>query len=153
MVAFLKTKLVALRLAHYGARLPEAPRLASGRLDELVSSLHSVLLHTDRARDREFREAVAEQIERHTADEGDCLEAELAEALSVISPDEGGRVAVPDVVEALGWDPGERRDAIKAGGLLKHALGLRPGGRLVRDGKKAGPLKNSWVTEPQQTLQ
>lgn len=131
----LRVKLVALRLAFYGASLPEAPRLADGRLDELVSSLHSLLLLLDPSRDQEFREAAAGQIHRHTADERDCMEAELAEALAGLEPDAEGRISVAEVVEALGWNPEDRSNTIRAGNLLRRAVGLEPV-RFRREGKQ-----------------
>ncbi len=106
--------------------LPEAPRLANGRLDELISSLHSVLLLVDPSRDGEFREAIASQVHRHVADEMDCIEAELAEALTQIEPDSEGRVAVSDVVKALGWDTADRASATRTGRLLRRSVGLEP---------------------------
>ncbi|MBC7230787.1 MAG: hypothetical protein H5T74_10410 [Actinobacteria bacterium] len=131
----LRVKLTALRLAYYGASLPEAPRLANGRLDELVSSLHSLLLLLDPSRDQEFREAVAGQIHRYTADERDCMEAELAEALAGLEPDAEGRISVAEVVEALGWNPEDRSNTTRAGNLLRRAVGLEPV-RFRREGKQ-----------------
>ncbi|MFW6113894.1 MAG: hypothetical protein ACOC78_03115 [Actinomycetota bacterium] len=132
----IRAQLLAMRLSFYGASLPEAPSLADGRLDELISSLHSVLLLVDPSRDGEFRETVAGQIRRHVADENDSTEAELAEALATITPDSEGKVAVMDIVGALGWDTTDKASATRAGNLIKRAVGLEPCGRVWRDGKK-----------------
>lgn len=133
----LRAKLLAFRMHHFDAALPEAPPLTSGRLDELVSSLYAVLLLVDSEREAEFREAISPQVRRHQADENVGVEAELAEALADLQPDEEGRIAVVDIVEKLGWNPEDRKDVTRAGNLLSRSIGLEPvryrrGSRQVR---------------------
>jgi hypothetical protein len=131
----LRCRLLALRLKTYQAPLPEAPRLADGRLDELVSAYHSVLLLVDPTRDQEFRDAIAGQTRRHQAEEQDSVEADLAEALSTLEPDGECFITVTEVVEALGWNTEDHGALIRVGGLLGRSLGLERA-RPWREGKR-----------------
>jgi hypothetical protein len=136
MARKIRARLLAFRLEYYNAPVPEAPALADGRLDELISALHSILLMVDPTRDGEFRNAIAGQARRHHADESATLDAELAEVLYSLDPDTDGRVAVLDVVNALGWDPEDRRSSTMAANLLRRNVGLERCPQRIQRGEK-----------------
>lgn|GEM_PF-7078316 len=128
----LRAMCIAWRLENYVARIDDLPTTGDGRTVEILHPLLQVVALADPSRLRELEGALAAQISRREAEEGDSLEAELAEALVEIEPDEEGRITVVDVLTALGWDVDDRKDATRAGNLLKKSVGLRPCGRVRR---------------------
>lgn len=128
----LRAGCIAWRLENYAARVDDLPTTGDGRTAEILHPLLQVAALADPSRLRELEEALAAQVSRRDAEEGDTLEAELAEALAEVEPDEEGRITVVDVLNALGWDASDKKDSTRAGNLLKKSVGLKPCGRVRR---------------------